>query len=677
MNPDRGQITFAKNDQKRPKNLAYKELNHEQLKRKIDPTNCEKKFGILRKAETNQLSKQFDFEYGALNKKFCDFNMHEQPLQSETIAFRQLPTQTKESDSLHLISSSFQLTETLKKNRPRKTSESAKCSIKLKTDETINTPYWLRPTPVQIYPYNFIMAIRKKLDSITNPSVTDANTPLARPKYFQKKSVFRENLNKEHMAKNKLNSKKPRTNILEKFDEQKCEKKISNGINSKKYSNTAISKKNSKSIPNKLKTSIDCQSQDTLSMSSAIFSQSNPRSTSTNRSIPIDEPIPLSTGHLDAIKITSKSNSFVNKTNTSHLKEHPFINSKRGNYMEPDSYLKPIISSSEEINKGNIFEKLEGFNKSVSEVISINQQLHADILEKDPTINGKNNVSHKKEYSEFSSSFESIISHIDVQSHNHSFAKYTNTTDKSISTTSITCNVSSEPPLHNVELNLVGKNDSLKKIKIFEQKVSDQQEINEIASLNEVNTYETQMSDQSEKRSIRDSSASSISTKLSNIYKLSLSNSKSIGEQITSTENEKTIESNLPHRIMGETNISNSKTNSRTTTVRSDSSINTIYEPTVLYSGSSVNNTCNRSNNKELIVAKYANQTRFNERKKPMDLNTNESIGRDIYALFNQTDLDLSLKSNSGKQQRNPDLTKCYSSLGMVSNSFFKFFKRF
>lgn len=32
-------------------------------------------------------------------------------------------------------------------------------------------PYWLKPSPVQMYPYNFIMAVRKKLEAISNPAV--------------------------------------------------------------------------------------------------------------------------------------------------------------------------------------------------------------------------------------------------------------------------------------------------------------------------------------------------------------------------------------------------------------------------------------------------------------------------------------------------------------------------
>lgn len=32
-----------------------------------------------------------------------------------------------------------------------------------------NTPFWLKPSSVQSYPYNFIMAVRKKLESLSNP----------------------------------------------------------------------------------------------------------------------------------------------------------------------------------------------------------------------------------------------------------------------------------------------------------------------------------------------------------------------------------------------------------------------------------------------------------------------------------------------------------------------------
>ncbi|KAL5289013.1 CEP350 family protein [Megaselia abdita] len=37
--------------------------------------------------------------------------------------------------------------------------------------EKKDIPYWLKPSPVQMYPYNFIMAVRKKLEAIANPAV--------------------------------------------------------------------------------------------------------------------------------------------------------------------------------------------------------------------------------------------------------------------------------------------------------------------------------------------------------------------------------------------------------------------------------------------------------------------------------------------------------------------------
>lgn len=38
----------------------------------------------------------------------------------------------------------------------------------IKTDEK-NTPFWLKPSSLQTYPYNFIMAVRKKLESLSHP----------------------------------------------------------------------------------------------------------------------------------------------------------------------------------------------------------------------------------------------------------------------------------------------------------------------------------------------------------------------------------------------------------------------------------------------------------------------------------------------------------------------------
>lgn len=327
-------------------------------------------------------------------------------------------------------------------------------SIPKQTDNK-EIAYWLRPTPVQSYPYNFIMAVRKKLELITNPVLTSNNTeqapgyssgtkshfktPLGRPRKFYK-SEFRSNLDKSISEPHTLSPEKTELSIVT-TNKDTSERPYTSDDQSNRSANIApisqleISKKitsisedystNFSSVtlktpdspgtidmhsfsrhkdPNEMLSSTKISSpeksikmkmlvhrgnanndsndsQDTLSISSGILSQSSPeklrrlnqqKQENAFKNPAVRQPSPLSTDHVDGLHIISQSIS-----HNDHKSHQPnatkFINFSRGNaFSQPE----PLTFDRNNDEPVNVQKMLNDFNESLSQVIKVNQKLH-------------------------------------------------------------------------------------------------------------------------------------------------------------------------------------------------------------------------------------------------------------------------------------------------------------
>ncbi|XP_055300626.1 uncharacterized protein LOC129567583 isoform X2 [Sitodiplosis mosellana] len=269
-------------------------------------------------------------------------------------------------------------------------------------------PYWLRPTPVQPYPYNFIMAVRKKLESITHPVVSlkprqwpnptehaSLHSPLARPNtmfesHFRRNLERRQSESSENVQSSDVSPRKSSNHIENSPDQEEYSMDFSSVVfESKRDRSNAVSKSKRKSVSG---------SQDTLSISSGILSHSSPekkmRSKTTNgtgfeKDDKAWQPSPLTTDNVDGLHITSRSlsqnerisnaNSVVShKSAASSATSH--INFGRGKHYSG----RGLPTFDQLSDQQSLAQLLDDFKSSLSQAIEANQQLR-DLLSNPPS----------------------------------------------------------------------------------------------------------------------------------------------------------------------------------------------------------------------------------------------------------------------------------------------------
>lgn len=258
-------------------------------------------------------------------------------------------------------------------------------------------PFWLRPSPVQVYPYNFIMAVRKKLEAITNPVLvpkakqqkpmeSDLNSfksPISRPKSFFN-SQFRVNLEQnpnesdQSVADPQQHHSPPATNksdlALNKAESMRISNLLVHSSEPEDYSMhfspaQSSHKLNKEKLDDPYKAR-DRDSQDTLSISSSILSQSSPekrrkgkknRSQREAKTEPEQRQMsPLNTEHVNGLHIHSRNTS----------------KSATANEMtKADSQQISSTQSSSKQDSNNVQKLLHEFNESLSMVIKVNKHL--------------------------------------------------------------------------------------------------------------------------------------------------------------------------------------------------------------------------------------------------------------------------------------------------------------
>lgn len=264
---------------------------------------------------------------------------------------------SKENRPKPILTKSQQTSANLDLNAPK--SDSLKSSI-ISLDENVpkengfestdqiksDQNFWLRPTPVQIYPYNFIMALRKKLDHITHPRhFSDANHAMVKT-------------NEENERWTKIDSKRSGEATSNRVDDRESENQS---------------------------TQHETQGQETLSFPSDILSSRNSENQevylSHSESDASHHPPPLSTQSVDDLQISSKvvtTDRSVHSTE-SNQKITSFINFDRGNVYE---FVEPLSTRSSEDQKNqnesrSIRKMLNDFSANLSQVIKVNERLHS------------------------------------------------------------------------------------------------------------------------------------------------------------------------------------------------------------------------------------------------------------------------------------------------------------
>lgn len=215
--------------------------------------------------------------------------------------------------------------------------------------------YWLRPTPVQPYPYNFIMAVRKKLELVTHPvlkstrsaaesQLTSIVNNFAEP---NKLTLTNGTLPQDHHLKSQesLNSETV-ARVADSYSEEYSTNFSSVTLKSLDRSQMRVNDilSSTKMRPPRLD-AVNDDSQDTLSISSGILSHSSPEKKRKMKNQIAREPTPLSTNHADSLHIVSRSIS------------QPLAG---GDHSEPLDVQK----------------MLSEFNENLSQVIKVNRQLH-------------------------------------------------------------------------------------------------------------------------------------------------------------------------------------------------------------------------------------------------------------------------------------------------------------
>lgn len=621
-----------------------------------------------------------------------------------------------------------------------KSTRSTKCRRK-------SIPYWLKPTPVHPYPYNFIMAVRKKLESITHaaakrplenaPTLHSKETPV-RPKHFRPKNTFRQNL-----ANTKVNPQLRSQEMLASLDaiprlQMPTEQPFSNktaaqcstenqwknisqstsDLNTNLSSITLhISGSNTTSDfssllsdgKRNLKEPAKCEivkpaedtdeSQGTMSVSSAIFSQSSPEK---RKTFPV-EPVPLSTANIDHLQVSMKHNP---------VSSMPFVTLERGtnetdrkdprkmwqHQTEPDKNRASSRQNADELNQTNILQMLETFNKSLSQVISVNKQLHTALSNQAPPppqalTSQSSGPSEQLAFNEYSKTFQSTLNRTEdnsaVSTEKHVYSSEFDSPE-------ITNN-------HQISYQSTMKSNSIyshsNRCKSPRMKLDDEQTIH--SENQHSNNSQSIRSTHAQRQSLKSNSDTEIVS--SRRSQLSMTKSSaSVAELIESaraSSSQPTSNNSSSKTVPSEINetASDSVGDKTITPENTDDAVditrkaNSSLEPssivsienssvdTVLASPGKNESQCTTiqmqpeemvsTRDDQFSVKSSAKRTlksaAIAQPMPPSDLNT--SMGSEIFAMFNQTDMEFSIMSMNDNHTIISEGNVSYSSIGMVS----------
>ncbi|KAG4073966.1 hypothetical protein HA402_014171 [Bradysia odoriphaga] len=310
-----------------------------------------------------------------------------------------------------------------------KSSSKRSGTIRTRNDSKHSIPFWLKPTSTQTYPYNFIMAVRKKLESVTQPVLVDpppkfpSETPLARPKNSRNLHAtnFRQNLDKAEETSVAHESSKVLISMIdsipamksvnrkpdEKIEEDRTgdneiyqpqpasgSEELSTNFSSislhitdrntmSELSSIRSEQPNHTINPSKISQHFDVVSDgDDTTISSAILSQHSPEKRSKPQNF---VAAPLSTDGIKDLQIRSSNASSTPRRTKETSQFHPFVNTLRGDCS--------INETTINLDQRSMAEMFETFSKNLSQVISVNERLHSalstSVRNPDPSVQKK------------------------------------------------------------------------------------------------------------------------------------------------------------------------------------------------------------------------------------------------------------------------------------------------
>lgn len=582
------------------------------------------------------------------------------------------------------------------------------------------TAYWLRPTPVQPYPYNFIMAVRKKLESITNPVLSSNlaknsqggekmnsdnhafDTPFGRPtrgyasrlrinldqpindtqppsvqpaidsspeKHYVSDdiSAYSKSVNQathsEYSKKQTSLSEDYSTNFssitLKTSESNEISHLHSGTINKSQLENesrqlheflssTKIShdehEKSSKGNKNHLH-----DSQDTLSISSGILSQSSPeKQRRTAKTLGSDRPrqiSPLSTDHVDGLHIVSrriheKSNSGNPSNEQQEVHATSYINFGRGNNVFENGDQEQF----------DVHKMLLDFNKSLSQVIKVNEKLHS-VLTNPPSSRAApvNESKHTSEgiSTEYSDDFEND-SHSKnglptrLKSLQADAVSYSAAHKNSLNNKNATPSVQ-----HNVEAdqNVTDSRSTQTTYRSKNDKENETQNTNEDEVINSSNNTKSTSTIQTvENYSVVESQSEIKSATSINTVSDAAKSSSTIKEDFTASRTDSQITSATTETKGIELRLSQKQSISDEGPA----------------SSSTMKKSLNRAASEKSSQSVKSLQKCITSEREVM----NSSIGSDIFAVFNQTAMEFSNDINNSTTWSEGNIS--YSSLGMV-----------
>ncbi|XP_050326917.1 centrosome-associated protein 350-like isoform X1 [Bactrocera neohumeralis] len=452
------------------KNAEDKSISNSNLKSIIpDPIKelgipfPEKRIGLLRKPETKDHSfsaiREYNFDkeniaLEMLNPKFVQSvplvpkttsndkeNAKDREEIREEVTYRK-PT----CDLLHYLHADElknpDLSKVYKVDSNRKSCDESNSKREGNTNITVNNlPYWLKPSTVQIYPYNFIMAVRRKLEALADVRQTTNQIHIKSQKTANSQIADKTSLSRFDSLNQPLNQKADTAES--KYSEGSLktiktdsERIYTNCNNSNIHPTQSQSEINSnlssisvqllQSSNNELRTSSNktnsnpltyakskgfaLTSEDDTTISSSIFNSPERiirqrNDTSKSKSEELHRAIsPLSLERVENLTIMSSK-----KLKTAIAAKH--VNPNRGDAQtsKMEQNLSHNQSTSREIDFNQL---LNDFNRSLSQVIEVNDRLKTTI-NKSHEICGTTHTENNsiREADDYTTDFEKCSSH--------------------------------------------------------------------------------------------------------------------------------------------------------------------------------------------------------------------------------------------------------------------------
>uniref|UniRef100_A0A0A1WMP9 Centrosome-associated protein 350 n=1 Tax=Zeugodacus cucurbitae TaxID=28588 RepID=A0A0A1WMP9_ZEUCU len=422
----------------------------------------EKRIGLLRKPETKDHSfsaiREFNFDKENIALEMMTPKLsHSVPLIPKTTSNDEIKGKDREVIPVEFtyrkpatVTLQNSQRDELKKSKQSKGNEVD--SIKKGCDEiqskietcsnniTLNDlPYWLKPSAVQIYPYNFIMAVRRKLEALADVrpvNQTDTkfqktvNTETSGESFSSRNYAFKTQpiVKKPHAAESKYTGKLIETIKIdpERKDYTNCSVSNIHLLQSQSEFNSNLSSisvqllhsstnqsktssKKSNSIPltyAKSKASAQASEDDTT-ISSSIFNspERNIRQRKVIGKSKFEELqgtiSPLSLERVENLTIMSNK-----KLKKAIAAKH--VNPNRGD-SQASCKMENVLSHNKSTTNDIDFNKLlNDFNRSLSQVIEVNDRLKTTINKSHEICTEKNNPSEVYEYT---TDFEKCSSH--------------------------------------------------------------------------------------------------------------------------------------------------------------------------------------------------------------------------------------------------------------------------